>query len=118
MSDVNKVLLIGRLGDDPDEYGGDGRKVASFSIATNRRWKDSGGGWNNKTDWHRVSVFGYQAEKVLNQLCKGSRVFVEGRIQTDEVEDDLGYVKRYTNVVAQSVSWVSGPKRKKAKTEG
>ena len=117
MSDINKVLLIGRLGDDPDEYSSDGRKIASFSLATNRRWKDGSGRWHNKTDWHRVSAFGYQAEKALDQFCKGSRVYVEGRIQTDEVESDYGEVKKYMNVVAQAVSWVSGPKRERIEVE-
>lgn len=99
---VNKVILIGRLGADPDvRYTPDGMMVTNFSLATDRQWKDKAGERVSKTEWHRIVTFGKLAEICNSYLTKGKMVFIEGRIQTRAWDDKDG-VKRYTTEIVAS----------------
>ena len=93
---LNKVLLIGNLGGDPEVRNtANGQAVANFSLATNRKWKDRGGNRQEQTEWHSIVAWGKQAEIAGQYLAKGSRVFVEGRLQTRSWEDKHTGAKRY-----------------------
>jgi single-strand DNA-binding protein len=99
---VNKALLIGRLGKDPEvRYTPDGTMVTNFNLATDEQWKDKNGEKVQKTEWHRIVTFGKLAEICGNYLVKGKLVFVEGRIQTRSWEDKDG-VKRFTTEIVAS----------------
>jgi len=99
---VNRALLIGRLGADPEvRYTPDGAMVTSFRLATDEQWKDKAGEKVQKTEWHRIVTFGKLAEICGNYLSKGKMVFVEGRIQTRSWEDKEGN-KRYTTEIIAS----------------
>lgn len=101
---VNKVILIGRLGGDPElRHLPSGVAVATFSLATNRTAKDRDGNNQETTDWHRITVWRHTAEFANNYLRKGMRVYVEGRIQYRNWEDQNG-VKHYaTDIVAENL---------------
>ena len=104
MASVNKVILVGNLGRDPEtRYMPDGGAVTNVSIATTESWKDKGSGEKQeKTEWHRVAFFGKLAEIAGEYLKKGSQIYVEGRLQTREWEKDG--VKRYTTeIIANSM---------------
>jgi single-strand DNA-binding protein len=105
---VNKVILIGRLGADPDvRYLQDGSPVVKFNMATNERVRAGEGNWEDRPEWHRVVAFGKLAENCGNYLNKGKLVYVEGRLQTRQWEDAQG-VKRYTTeIVARDVQFLS-----------
>jgi len=97
---VNKVILIGKLGQDPElRYTTNGKANANFSMATNYYWKDQQGNKQEKTDWHRVVAWGKLAEIIGEWLKKGSNVFLEGRLQTRTYEQD-GQKRYITEVVA------------------
>ncbi len=99
---VNKVILVGRLGADPQlRYTPSGRATASFTLATNANWKDQEGKFQERTDWHRVVAWGKLAEVMGEFLKKGSSVYLEGRLQTRQYEDSNG-VKRYITEVVVS----------------
>ena len=104
MRGVNKVILIGNLGRDPElRYLPNGDPVAKFTLATNFRGKDKDGQWQDKTEWHNIVVFRKQAEICNEYLKKGSPVYVEGRIQTRSWEDKDGNKKYMTEIIAQLV---------------
>ena len=105
MGSVNQVMLLGNLGRDPElRYTPTGKPVATLSIATSRRWKDNGE-VKQATDWHRVIVWGKQAEVAGEYLKKGSPVMIEGRLSTRSYEKDGN--KRYiTEVVARRLQLV------------
>jgi single-strand DNA-binding protein len=106
---VNKAIIIGNLGADPEvRYTQSGTAVANLSIATNERWTDKSGAKQEKTEWHRVVVFGNTAENCQKYLSKGRQVYVEGRIQTNEWTDKDGNTKYTTEIVAQNVTFLSG----------
>jgi single-strand DNA-binding protein len=95
-SGVNKVILIGRLGGDPEvRYTTNGGAVANFNLATNENWTDKNGQKQERTEWHRVVIWGKMAELCGQYLSKGRQAFVEGRLQTREWNDKEGN-KRYT----------------------
>jgi single-strand DNA-binding protein len=99
---VNKAILIGRLGKDPEvRYTPDGTMITNFNLATDEQWKDKTGEKVQKTEWHRIVAFGKLAEICGNYLVKGKLIFVEGRIQTRSWEDKDG-VKRYTTEIIAS----------------
>jgi single-strand DNA-binding protein len=103
---MNKVLLFGRLGRDPEvrataEHG----KVGNLSVATTERFKDKTGAWQEATEWHRVVVFGRTAETCEQYLAKGREVLVEGRLRTREWEDQNGAKRQRTEVVAANVTF-------------
>ena len=101
---VNKVILIGRLGKDPEfKYTADGTMVMTFSLATDEQWKDKNGEKVQKTEWHRIVIFGKLADIYKDYLIKGKLVFIEGRIRTNSWEDKEG-VKRYsTDIIASTI---------------
>lgn len=99
MSSLNKAMLIGRLGQDPEvRYTQSNTAVANFSLATNERYKDRNGEFQEKTEWHRIVAWGRTAEICQEYLKKGSLVYIEGPIETREWEDKEGQ-KRYTTEV-------------------
>jgi single-strand DNA-binding protein len=101
MASVNKVILIGNLGRDPEtRYMPDGGAVTNVSIATTENWKDKNGEKQEKTEWHRVAFFGKLAEIAGEYLKKGSQVYVEGRLQTRKWQDKDGQDKYSTEIVA------------------
>ena len=99
---LNKVLLIGRLGQDPEiRHSQDGNAIASFSIATNESWRDKEGNQQEKTHWHNCVAFGPTAEKYIQPyVTKGTLVCVEGTLQTRSWEDKEGNTRYTTEVVA------------------
>jgi single-strand DNA-binding protein len=111
---INKVILIGRLGKDPEvKYSQDGSAITNFSIATDESWKDKAGEKVQKTEWHKIVTYKKLAEICANYLVKGKLVFIEGKIQTRSWEDKEG-VKRYTTeIVASNMQMLEG----KAKDE-
>ena len=101
MASVNKVILIGNLGRDPEtRYMPDGGAITNISVATTDVWKDKAGEKQEKTEWHRVAFFGKLAEIAGEYLKKGSQVYVEGRLQTRKWQDKDGNDKYTTEVVA------------------
>jgi len=102
MASVNKVILIGNLGRDPEtRYMPEGGAITNISIATTDKWKDKNGEMQEKTEWHRVAFFGKLAEIAGEYLKKGSQVYVEGRLQTRKWQDKDGQDKYTTEVVLQ-----------------
>lgn len=113
MKDINFVKLVGNLGDAPTEnYTDAGRAIAGMYVATNRSWKDKSGEWQKRTEWTRVSAFGSVAEWAIKNLDKGSRVLVEGRLQTDVVEDKYGEKKYYVQVIARKLEFAKNGNKK------
>jgi len=101
MASVNKVILIGNLGRDPEtRFMPDGGAVTNVSIATTESWKDKNGEKQEKTEWHRVAFFGKLAEIAGEYLKKGSQVYVEGRLQTRKWQDKDGQDKYTTEIIA------------------
>jgi single-strand DNA-binding protein len=101
MASVNKVILVGNVGRDPElRYTQGGQPVASFSVATNERFKDRDGNWKDRTEWHRIVAWARLAEICGEYLRKGSQVYIEGRIQTRDWEDKEGNKRQTTEVVA------------------
>jgi len=102
-------MIIGNLGSDPElRYTQSGQPVANFNIATNERWTDKSGQQQERTEWHKIVVWGKQAENCEKYLSKGRQVYVEGRIQTRDWEDRDGNKRYTTEIVAQTVQFLSG----------
>jgi single-strand DNA-binding protein len=101
MSSLNKAMIIGRLGQDPDvRYTQSNTAVANMSIATSERYKDKSGEWKEKTEWHKVVAWGRTAEVCQEYLKKGSQVYIEGPIQTNKWEDKEGQTRYTTEIKA------------------
>jgi len=101
MASVNKVILIGNLGRDPEvRYMPSGDAVANISIATTETWKDKNGEKQEKTEWHRVAMFGKTAEIAGEYLKKGSQVYIEGRLETRKWTDKEGQERTTTEIRA------------------
>ena len=101
MASVNKVILVGNLGRDPEvRYMPDGGAITNISVATTDTWKDKAGEKQEKTEWHRVAFFGKLAEIAGEYLKKGSQVYLEGRLQTRKWQDKDGQDKYTTEIVA------------------
>ncbi len=109
MASLNKVLLIGHLGKDPEvRYTPDGAAVASFSLATSEVFNDKNGTRQERTEWHRISAWGKLADICKQYLAKGRQVYIEGRIRTREYTDREG-IKRYaTEIVANQMIMLGG----------
>lgn len=104
MASVNKAILIGNLGKDPDvRYSPDGSAITNITLATTETWKDKSGEKQEKTEWHRVAFFGKLAEIAGEYLKKGSQVYVEGRIQTRKWQDKDGQDRYTTEIVADKM---------------
>jgi single-strand DNA-binding protein len=107
MAGVNKVIIVGRLGADPElKSVGNGGNVARLSIATSENWVDKEGQKQERTEWHRVVVWGKLAEICGKHLAKGRQVYVEGRLQTRSWEDQQGQKRYSTEVVANTVQFL------------
>ena len=108
MGSVNKVILIGNLGADPElKYTPTNRPVCNLSVATNEVFKDKSGQRQEKTEWHRVTVWGDQAENCSKYLAKGRTVYIEGRLQTRSWDDKEGKKRYSTEIVADRVVFLS-----------
>lgn len=106
---VNKVILVGNLGQDPElRATGGGTPVANLRIATSERRRDRDGNWNDHTEWHSVVVFGKTAENVSRYLSKGRQVYIEGRLQTRKWQDREGKDRWTTEVVGDNVKFLQG----------
>lgn len=116
-SGVNKVILIGRLGQDPEvRYTSNGGAVANFSLATNESWTDKAGQKQERTEWHKVVVWGKLGELCGQYLSKGRQAFVEGRLQTREWTDKEGGKRYTTEIVAQNIQFLGAPGERSAST--
>lgn len=110
MASVNRVILLGNLGKDPDvRYTGDGSAVVNLSLATTSSWKDKATGQKKEeTEWHRVVIYGRLAE-IAGQYCqKGRPVYIEGRLKTRKWQDQSGQDKYTTEIVADSMQLLGG----------
>ncbi len=101
---LNKVILIGHLGKDPElRYTPNGTAVCNFSLATTEKYKADDGNWVDKTEWHNIVAWRKLAETCSNYLKKGSKVYLEGKLTTETYEKDGGEKKYYTKVVINSM---------------
>ena len=109
MAGVNKAIIIGNLGRDPEiRYSQQGLAIVNFSIATSEVWYDKASGEKKETtQWHRIVVFGKQAENCGKYLAKGRQVYVEGRLQTSSYEKD-GQTHYSTEIVANTIQFLGG----------
>jgi single-strand DNA-binding protein len=109
MASVNKVILVGNLGRDPEmRYAPSGDAIANFGLATTDTWKDKSGEKQEKTEWHRVVMFGKVAEIAGEYLKKGSAVYIEGRLQTRKWTDKEGHERYTTEIVADRMQMLGG----------
>ena len=109
MGSVNKVILVGNLGKDPEMRSTPGgQQVANFTLATNEQWTDKGGQKQERTEWHRIVAWGKLAEMCQSYLSKGRQVYVEGRISTRQWDDKDGNKRSTTEVVASQVVFLGG----------
>lgn len=105
MAGVNKVILVGNLGRDPEvRYTKSGQAVASFSLATSESWKGKDGNKEEKTEWHRIVAWGKLGEICGEYLNKGKQVYIEGRLQTREWDDKDGNKRSTTEIVANNMT--------------
>jgi single-strand DNA-binding protein len=106
---VNKVILLGRLGKDPEmKYTPNGNAVCNFSIATSETWNDKSGQKQERTEWHRIVVWGKLAELCNQYLKKGREAFVEGKLQTRSWDGNDGQKRYTTEILADNVRFVGG----------
>jgi single-strand DNA-binding protein len=107
---VNKVILLGNVGKDPElKAAATGTVVATFSIATSERFKDKDGTWQDRTEWHNLVAFGKVAEIIRDYVKKGSKLYVEGSLRTQSWDDKTSGQKRYkTEIVVNDLSLLSG----------
>lgn len=106
---VNKVIIMGRLGADPElKTLSSGQAVANFTLATSENWVDKEGQKQEKTEWHRIVVWGKLAEICRQYLSKGRQAFVEGKLQTRSWEDQQGQKRYTTEIVASNVQFIGG----------
>ena len=108
MAGVNKVILIGNLGKDPElRYTGSGTAVCNFSIATTEKWRDQQSNeMKERTEWHNIVLWGRQGENAKEYLQKGSPVYIEGRIQTRSYDDKEGNKRWITEIVGQRMQFL------------
>ncbi|MBB84086.1 MAG: single-stranded DNA-binding protein [Deltaproteobacteria bacterium] len=110
MAGVNKAILVGNLGRDPElRHTNNGQTLVNFTLATSESWTDKSGERQERTEWHRIVVWGRQAEMCNQYLSKGRTVYVEGRIQTREWEDKDGNKRYTTEINASNVNFI-GPR--------
>jgi single-strand DNA-binding protein len=115
MASVNKVILVGNLGRDPEiRYTQGGTPVANFTMATTERWSDPSGEKREKTEWHRIVVWGKQAEIASEYLRKGRQVYIEGSLQTREWTDREGNKRTTTEIRAQRLQLLGRPDDRQA----
>lgn len=102
MASVNKVIILGNVGQDPEIREGN-FIVAALSIATTRKWRDKAGETQSETEWHRVSAFGRLAEIISQYVRKGDPIYIEGRLRTRKYEDKQGVERWVTEVIAEQL---------------
>jgi single-strand DNA-binding protein len=109
MASLNKVMLIGNLGKDPEvRYTAGGTAVASFSLATSEKFKGKTGEWEEKTEWHNITLWARLAEIAGEYLSKGKTVYIEGRLQTRKWQDKDGKDRYTTEIVGEKMQMLSG----------
>ena len=109
MKGVNKVIIIGTLGQDPEvRYSASGNCIANLSVATNESWTDKEGNKQEKTEWHRCVLFGKVAEIAGQYLKKGSQVYLEGKLQTNKWQDKDGKDRYTTEIHAREMQMLGG----------
>ena len=115
VASINKVILIGNLGSDPEvRYTPSGKPVANFSIATTENWTNKDGGKEERTEWHRIVAWGRLGEICGDYLHKGKQVYIEGKLQTRSWEDREGNKRYTTEIIAQTMQML-GPKGKEGR---
>jgi single-strand DNA-binding protein len=108
---VNKVIILGRLGQDPEmKYTPSGSAVCNFSLATTENWTDKSGQKQEKTEWHKIVVWGKLAELCNQYLAKGRQAFIEGKLQTRSWDDKEGQKRYTTEILATTVQFIGGAK--------
>ncbi len=116
---LNKCMIIGNLGRDPEmRYTPSGQAVTQFTVAVNRNYRDNQGEWQEETEWFRVVAWGPLAERTAENLRKGRKVYVEGRIQTRQWEDQSGQKRYTTELIAQTVTALDPRPRDEAADPG
>lgn len=116
---VNKVTILGRLGQDPElKYTPSGAAVCNFSLATSESWKDKAGQKQEKTEWHRVTVWGKLAELCNQYLAKGRQAYVEGSLQTRSWDDKDGKKCYMTEINAKTVQFIGGASAGQSQASG
>ncbi len=116
---LNKVMIIGRLGQDPEmRYMQSGDPIANLNVATSESYRDRDGNKQEKTEWHRVVIFGKQAENCNNYLKKGSQVYVEGSLQTRKWQDKQGIDRYTTEINARSVQFLDSRRSENSGGQG
>lgn len=109
MASVNKAIILGNLGRDPElRHTQSGKAVCQLNVATTEKWTDQAGERQEKTEWHRIAVWGRQAENCSQYLAKGRSVYVEGRIETRKWQDKDGNDRYSTEIVADRVQFIGG----------
>lgn len=120
MASLNKVMLIGNLGKDPEvRYTASGQAVASFSLATSEKFKGKSGEWEERTEWHNITLWGKLAEIAGEYLSKGKTVYIEGRLQTRKWQDKSGNDRYTTDIVGDKMQMLSpkGERRNEPSSE-
>jgi len=108
MASLNKVMLIGNLGKDPEvRFTASGQAVASFSLATSEKFKGKTGEWEERTEWHNITLWGKLAEISGEYLTKGKTIYVEGRLQTRKWQDKTGNDRYTTEIVGDKMQMLS-----------
>lgn len=106
---INKVILVGNLGNDPEvRYTQGGSAITTISVATSESWKDKNGEQQERTEWHRVKFFGRLAEIAGEYLKKGSQVYIEGSLRTEKYTDKSGVEKYTTDIIAGEMQMLGG----------
>lgn len=119
MSGVNKVILVGRLGADPDvKQLSSGKSVCQLSLATSESWMDRDGQKQEKTEWHRIVVWGKMADVCGRHLSKGRQIYAEGRLQTRSWEDQQGQKRYTTEIVANTVQFLGSNNSERSQNQG
>lgn len=119
MKSVNKVILVGNVGKDPEsKFTPSGVAVTKLSLATNERFKDKSGEWQDKTEWHNLISFQKTAEIIGEYVKKGSKIYIEGRLQTSSWEDKQSGEKKYkTEIVVNDLVLLDGKPEKQTDEE-
>ncbi len=116
---INKVILVGRLGNDPDcQYSPGGLAVVKFSLATGDSFKAGDGTWEDKTEWHRIVSFGKTAEFCGNYLKKGRLIYLEGSLRTNQWQDEHGNKRASTEIIAHEIQTLGSGENRGAAVGG
>lgn len=116
--DLNKVLIIGRLGKDPElRFTQSGQPICSFTVASGRSWRDGSGGQHDETEWFRVAAWDKLGEICNQYLTKGTRIYVEGRLQTRKWQDQNGQDRYSTEVIASEMIMLDAPNARPAERD-